>query len=65
MSETYCLKCSSTPCYISLLGTIECSNEKCEHFSRELYPDKTEQAKQDEGPQQPMFFTVSVPYPLW
>lgn len=60
MSETYCIKCNSVPCYISLMGTIECSNKKCQHYSEDLYPDKAgdpkAETKQDEDPQKSLFF---------
>lgn len=37
---TSCPKCKSSPCYVSFMGKIECSNIRCEHYSRELYPPK-------------------------
>lgn len=41
-----CPKCSS-PCYLSLLGDIECSNPKCSNYSKELYPQPEEPKKAD------------------
>jgi hypothetical protein len=32
-----CVKCGSSPCYISLLGDCECSNKTCTLYSKELY----------------------------
>lgn len=41
MAGNICIKCKS-PAYISLLGSVECSNKKCEYYSSDLYPDKVE-----------------------
>lgn len=38
MSKSSCPSCNSIPCYISFMGKIECSNEKCIYYSSELYP---------------------------
>lgn len=42
------------------MGTIECSNKKCQHYSEDLYPDKAgdpkAETKQDEDPQKSLFF---------
>lgn len=36
--KTYCTKCRTSPCYISLSGVIECSNIDCIYYSENLYP---------------------------
>lgn len=33
-----CPRCGSKPCYIPIIGNIECSNPKCSSYSKELYP---------------------------
>lgn len=33
-----CIACGTSPCYISFLGNVECSNEKCKYYSADLYP---------------------------
>ncbi len=38
MTTTRCIACNTSPCYISFFGKVECSNEKCEHYSISLYP---------------------------
>ena len=43
MTGNTCIKCKS-PAYVSLLGSIECSNKRCEHYSADLYPEKVEQS---------------------
>lgn len=33
-----CPNCNSEPCYVSLLGNIECSNQNCKFYSATLFP---------------------------
>jgi hypothetical protein len=60
MSETRCPACNSTPCYISFFGKIECGSLKCQHYSKELYPQQepveNKSKQDDEDPQKVMFF---------
>ena len=39
MSEK-CKKCGATPCYVSFMGNVECSNPGCEFYSKDLFPAK-------------------------
>lgn len=44
-----CPYCKSSPAYVSL-SVVECSNEKCDYYSKELYaPAAVEQQNHDEG----------------
>lgn len=46
MSE--CPYCKASPAYVSL-NVVECSNEKCSYYSKELYPRPTVESEQDTG----------------
>lgn len=41
-----CPYCKASPAYVSL-NIVECSNEKCGHYSKELYPRPTVQDHDD------------------
>lgn len=37
--ESKCPACGASPCYVPFIGSeVECSNQKCVHYSAELYP---------------------------
>ena len=50
---TNCIKCNTTPAYISYFGNCECSNPTCEFYSRDLYPPPASVSSVNSDPQPP------------
>lgn len=50
---THCIKCNTTPAYISYFGNCECSNPTCEFYSRDLYPPPASVSSVNSDPQPP------------
>ena len=52
-----CPSCGTSPCHISFLGNVECSNPACKSYSEDLFPmpkpeektDKQNHPAQDDG----------------
>lgn len=42
MTDNKCIVCGSSPCYISFLGNVECSNIECKYYSKDLYGKQPE-----------------------